>query len=272
MTTQFEQEVSQGQRFEFGKNWSRYQNSITEARIRIAEESFRNILMLPDLRGLSFLDVGSGSGLFSLVARRLGATVFSFDYDPNSVATTAATCRRFGENENSWHIEQGSILDDGYLKKIGQFDVVYSWGVLHHTGSMWQALANVSTLVKPKGRLYIALYNDQGWLSRMWWWVKRIYCSGTFGQVLVSIFFIPILALRALLKSIVTGRNEWTAYKNNNRGMSLWYDWIDWLGGFPFEVASVNAVKDFYEKRGFSLLKTVETKSWGNNEFVFIKD
>src|SRR5581483_10348313 len=131
--SQFEQEITQGQRFEFGKNWSRYQNAITDERIRIAEESLQHMLETRDLSGRTFIDIGSGSGLFSLAARRLGANVFSFDYDPNSVATTKATRQRFSVDDAQWRVEQGSVLDPDYLKKLGQFDVVYSWGVLHHT-------------------------------------------------------------------------------------------------------------------------------------------
>src|SRR5687767_4969194 len=147
-------------RFEFGKNWTRFLELLDDSRIAQAEASLRQMLDVPTLAGRSFLDIGSGSGLFSLAARRLGARVYSFDYDVHSVNCTAELKRRFFPDDDQWTVAQGSALDTDYLSRLGTFDVVYSWGVLHHTGDMWQALANADALVKPGGHLAIALYND----------------------------------------------------------------------------------------------------------------
>lgn len=168
-------EVKSGTRFAFGKNWSRFVELIDERRLQMAEESLQQMLGCQDLRGRTFLDVGSGSGLFSLAARRLGARVHSFDYDPQSVACTEELKSRYFSGDAAWTIESGSALDQPYLRSLGTFDVVYSWGVLHHTGSLWQALENAIERTAPGGLFFIAIYNDQGRMSRVWLGVKRAY-------------------------------------------------------------------------------------------------
>lgn len=151
MTSDAMQEISKGERFAFGANWGRFLKTLSDDRITKAEDSLRRTLGLERLDGLSFLDAGSGSGLFSLAARRLGASVVSFDFDPQSVACTLELRRRFFPDDATWQVEQGSVLESDYLARLGQFDVVYSWGVLHHTGAMWQALENVVPLVRGGG-------------------------------------------------------------------------------------------------------------------------
>ena len=170
-------EIARGERFEFGKNWSRFLILLDEPRIVRAEQSLKQMLEIDNLEGRSFLDIGSGSGLFSLAARRLGARVHSFDYDPHSVACTKELRRRYFNNDPDWRIEEGSALDFDYVRSLGVFDVVYSWGVLHHTGAMWTALDNAQLAVAAGGKLFVAIYNDLGSRSRRWRWIKRTYCD-----------------------------------------------------------------------------------------------
>lgn len=162
-------------RFAFGANWSRFLSVLDDDRIAEAEKSLQNMLGVTDLKAKTFLDIGSGSGLFSLAARRLGAKVHSFDYDKQSVACTAELKRRYFDGDAAWQVEQGSALDTEYMRQLGQFDVVYSWGVLHHTGAMWIGIENASRRVTNSGRLFIAIYNDQGLKSHGWWLVKYLY-------------------------------------------------------------------------------------------------
>src|SRR3954447_19511694 len=173
----YKREVSRGERFEFGKNWNRFLKGLNEERIQAAETSLKQMLCETSLGGKSFLDIGSGSGLFSLAARRLGARVHSFDFDPKSVACTRELRKNyFGEND-SWQVQEASALDTNFMNTLGQYDIVYSWGVLHHTGNLWLAMENAQARVAPGGKLFIALYNDTGSQSARWYWIKKTYCG-----------------------------------------------------------------------------------------------
>lgn len=273
----FAAEVERGDRFTFGENWSAFLRVLDDDRIEEATSSLREMLGRDDLEGLTFLDVGSGSGLFSLAATRLGAErVHSFDYDCSSVGCTQELRRRYAP-EADWTIEQGSALDGEYMRSLGHFDVVYSWGVLHHTGDMWMALENTLAATAAGGRLFVSIYNDQGARSRFWRLVKRSY--NALPQRLRLPFTLLVMLPRealSLLKASALGRPQeyvrgWTNYKRS-RGMSRWHDLVDWVGGYPFEVASPESVFDFVRARGFVLerLKTCGG-GLGCNQYVFVR-
>jgi 2-polyprenyl-6-hydroxyphenyl methylase/3-demethylubiquinone-9 3-methyltransferase len=271
-------EVARGERFKFGENWSRFLSLLNDARITEAEDSLKQMLETESLAGKSFLDIGSGSGLFSLAARRLGARVHSFDYDPQSVACGVELKRRYFPDDPNWTIEEGSALNADYLKSLGAFDVVYSWGVLHHTGQMWHALDNAQLPVAAGGKLFIAIYNDTGSQSARWKWIKRTY--NELPRFLRTPFAIATIApdeAKSALRSLVTLKpgqyvRSWTKYEQNNRGMSHWRDIIDWVGGYPYEVARPEEIFDFYRARGFTLSKLKSGRGLGCNEFVFVRN
>src|SRR5438067_12600662 len=171
-------EIARGTRFEFGKNWARFLGSLDDNRIAQAEASLRTMLETSDLEGKSFLDIGSGSGLFSLAARRLGARVHSFDFDVASVLCTRGMRDLRSPDDPDWKVEQGSILDPDYVSALGTFDIVYSWGVLHHTGAMHRALQVAASLVAPEGLFAFALYR-RTLMCRLWRWEKRWYAAAS---------------------------------------------------------------------------------------------
>ncbi len=266
-------EVARGQRFEFGQNWSQFLAVLNEDRIMQAEKSLKEFLDISDLQGKRFIDIGSGSGLFSLAARRLGASVFSFDYDPKSVACTQELKRRYFADDPNWQVEEGSALDENYLKTLGQFDVVYSWGVLHHTGAMWEALANAAPLVAPKGLLFIAIYNNQGRTSSQWTAVKKAY-NRLPKPLKFFVLWPAFLRLwgPTVLRGFVHGKPlaAWHSY-GGVRGMSPWRDVVDWVGGYPFEVATPEEIFHFYRRKGFEMSQmTTCAGGHGCNEFVFV--
>lgn len=274
MPTTSQEEIAARERFAFGENWQRFLSILDESRILRAEDSLRRMFEVSDLRGKTFLDIGCGSGLFSLAARRLGARVHCFDYDPQSVGCARELRRRYFPEDPDWRIEEGSALDSHYLGGLGSFEVVYSWGVLHHTGAMWQALDNAAGLVAPGGKLFIAIYNDQGKISNRWRAIKRAYNRLPDGlRFLVTIPVLVHLYWRRALKDLLRGRPfETWRNEGKERGMSPWRDLIDWVGGLPFEVAKPEAILDFYLNRGFTLTRLITCGgSLGCNEYVFVR-
>jgi SAM-dependent methyltransferase len=268
------QEIEAGKRFGFGANWRRFLSSVDERRVAAAQDSLKEMLAVQSLAGLRFLDIGCGSGLFSLAARRLGAVVHSFDFDPQSVACTTELKRRFLPVDSQWTIEEGSVLDRAYLETLGTFDVVYSWGVLHHTGSMWVAMENAINRVEANGgKLFIAIYNDQGWKSHVWWFIKKFYnrlphlLRGPFAFLVSAATRIAAIIKYTLrLKPMVAIAPLFA--DERDRGMSARYDEQDWIGGFPFEVAGFDVLASYFSARGFTLINAKRNDSWGCNELA----
>ncbi|MDR3639878.1 MAG: class I SAM-dependent methyltransferase [Humidesulfovibrio sp.] len=273
MTTSWDEELRRGERFAFGANWRAFLARLNPERLRQAEESLRGLLGQDNLSGLRLLDMGSGSGLFSLAALLLGAVVVSCDFDPDSVACTAGLRQTFLPDDPDWTVLHGSVLDHTSLAKLGSFDVVYSWGVLHHTGDQWTALDNVARLVAPGGRLAIALYNHQPFFTPLHRTMKRAACRWPHaGRLLIAPAYALGVGAALALADLVRGRNPLARHKTSGlpRGMDFWHDVWDWVGGWPFETSTPEQVFNFCRARGFELrtLRTVGGKS-GCNEFVF---
>lgn len=261
--------VDTSDRFGFGKNWSQFvENNLTEERIENARKKLLDFLGLESLAGKSMIDVGCGSGIHSLAAVRSDVQkLVSFDYDPLSVSATNTLRKRAGL-PNNWHVAQGSALDAGYLATLGPFDIVYSWGVLHHTGDLWRALENVIPLVAPGGTLFIALYaaEPQKPSPEFWLKVKKRYNDGGWAtKRAIEGWYIA----RNIAGLIWRGHNPITFIRDykQNRGMSYLTDVRDWVGGWPMEFSTTKDVRAFYEARGFRLAKISEGEA--NTEYLF---
>lgn len=262
-------------RFAFGKNWKRYLKGVGDKELDGAKRSLAVVVDKLAPARSSFLDIGSGSGLFSRAAYELGfARVVSFDCDQDSVEATQAMKQSCAATDSVWQVTRGSVLDTGFMRGLGQHDVVYSWGVLHHTGAIWEALDQAAAAVRPGGMLFIALYNDQGWISRYWYLVKRLYVSSPgFVRLLLLLGFWTYFGVGLFLADLFRLRNPLRRHTGDARGMKFFTDVIDWVGGFPFQVASPDAVAGHLRQRGFRpIWQSLVGRRHGCNEFVFCRE
>ncbi len=250
--------------FDFGLNWQAFSETrIDDRRLAVAIESLQSLLQRNTLQGLSFLDVGCGSGLFSIAAYKLGAAkVIGIDINPRCIAVCERNRERLAPVAPITFLEV-SALDLEGLRSLGQFDVVYAWGSLHHTGAMWDAIRNMTKLVSPGGTLAISIYNRH-LTSPVWKVIKRLYNRlPALGQQVMAVVFAGIIFVA---KFLVTRRNP----LEKERGMDFWYDVVDWVGGYPYEYATPQEVISFAEAEGFVLRRQVLARvPTGCNEFVF---
>jgi 2-polyprenyl-3-methyl-5-hydroxy-6-metoxy-1,4-benzoquinol methylase len=256
--------------FTFGKNWRRFLRSYTPERQKIARECLLNFLQMGDLKGKSFLDIGCGSGIHSAAALLAGAErIYSFDYDRDSVAATEQLCRHHGSPAH-WTVAQGSVLDEDFMRGLGTFDVVYAWGMLHHTGDQWRALRNAALPVGPQSRLYIALYAKEAYPDWSYWiTIKQHYNhANKFQKILMEMEYVWKTILGRNILNIFSLPKIMWQYQNS-RGMDLMTDVRDWLGGWPTEFSSVPEIMNFTDNTLGLKLVNLHTGE-GNSEFLLV--
>lgn len=259
--------------FDFGQNWSDFsENAATRERVEQARSHFSQLLADVPLPGRSFLDIGFGQGFSLLSARSLGARVVGCDINPKCHEVIARNRPLFpASGTEPITLQVGSILDEPVVQALrakpeaanAGYDVVHSWGVLHHTGDMDLALRNAASLVKPGGHFVIAIYNRH-WSSLPWLWIKAayVYSPRLLQRMMVGALY-PVIWLA---KRLVTGRDP----KDKGRGMDFFYDVVDWVGGYPYEYASVEEMRAMCGKLGFELVRAIPAEvPTGCNELVF---
>jgi SAM-dependent methyltransferase len=251
--------------FSFGKNWQRFVKELTPQSIEAMASYFERWLPEP-ITGRTFLDIGSGSGLSSLVAFQRGARVTSFDLDPRSVDATMRL-RALAGVPDDWTVLQGSILDGAFVERLDVFDIVLAWGVLHHTGDLWRAVRTTAARVGPGGLLWIAVYR-KGYRSGHSLRLKQRYnrTPDVLKPAFRALYASPMLARMALKRDFKEIHN-----RPHERGMNWWRDLEDWLGGLPYEVASPEEVHDALRPLGLTLERMEIGEGDGGNDIYLYR-
>jgi 2-polyprenyl-6-hydroxyphenyl methylase/3-demethylubiquinone-9 3-methyltransferase len=254
--------------FSFGENWKNFLTTVGEEEIKKAEKEIKTWLGENGVNGKRVIDIGCGSGIHSSVLYSMGAKeLVSFDYDKNSVEATTQVWKK-ADSPSHWHVVRGSVLDKDYLKTLGKFDIVYSWGVLHHTGEMWKAIENSIDLVNDKGEYWIAIYIDGPNYQKHLDLKRKYNKASAFGKKIMVYQYI----LRLMVGRLLKGKNPFSWNKKTDRGMNIYHDIIDWLGGLPYEVASRKEIEDFCNKRGLQLKRTEDAQFEGGcSIYLFAK-
>lgn len=219
--TNYVDNLSDSGEFSFGFNWVDYvQKILSEPIIEIHRQDLNRIYDEAglDIKGLNIIDIGSGSGLSSLALLRLGAkSIHSIDVDPYSVEASKLTKFKFGNNAENWNIEHKSVFDND----LGKYDLVYTWGVLHHTGDLSRAIDQAVNSVADNGYLHVALYRS----------------GPNYPAHLAQKQYFASLDRKGKIEYLYnyTGGNPYM-FNLDNRGMNTFHDALDWLGGLPYEV------------------------------------
>jgi len=259
--------------FAFGENWARYATSVGEAQIQEATVALQR-LVGDSLNGKTFLDIGCGSGIHALAAIRLGASaVLAVDIDADS----AATARRMLEMHAPgarWQVREVSVFDLGPAT-VGLFDVVYSWGVLHHTGAMHRALRAAAALVGPGGQFVFALYRRT---PLCWFWKieKRWYAGASqAAQARARSLYVGLFRIVYPIKNRGSFSNYVATYRQS-RGMDFYHDVHDWLGGWPYESISPAEADRLMQQLGLRQIRVFLVAGRatgllgsGNDEYVY---
>jgi len=257
--------------FDFGENWVAYsREALTKEKVESARIDFKQLYSGISFEGKRFLDIGFGQGLALLFAKEMGAIVTGCDINHKCKESLEITKQVVGYKGEITTII-GSILSKETMNALrgdcnNKFDIVHSWGVLHHTGSMYKSLKDVTTLVENDGYIVLAIYNRH-WSSPLWRFIKFVYCY--MPQMVQKLLIAGLTPIIVASKFIVTGKNPLKC----KRGMSFFHDVTDWIGGYPYEYASSEEICSIMRSKGFTCVRTVLAEvPTGCNQFVFKRE
>jgi 2-polyprenyl-6-hydroxyphenyl methylase/3-demethylubiquinone-9 3-methyltransferase len=261
--------------YSFGKNWLEYSQSINSIHVDHVTSDLSRLLNLKDLTQKSVLDIGCGSGVHDVGFYQLGCrNLTAIDYDQDCITATNQTLEKFCPG-SGYKILQGDILSSK-TQSLGKFDIVYSWGVLHHTGNLLEAICKASTLVAREGHLAIALYRKT-LMCGFWKAEKRLYSRlPRIFQRFLELIYISFFSI-ALLFTQKTSITNYIESYSSKRGMNFFADVKDWLGGYPYESISPHELRKLMSSLGFRQVYSLEGNSRigifgsGCDEFLFQK-
>jgi len=262
-------------KFSFGENWKNYLKIVTDKKIEAVKADLEKWLGKEYISNKTIIDIGCGSGVHSLGFYLLGAKeILSIDIDPHSVSATKSLWEKHGKPDN-WKIKKESVLDSDFISRycVKHFDLVYSWGVLHHTGDMWKAMENATKFLTKGSYFWVALYDKGPRYNKDLALKKKYNRSSNFGKWIIEKRYIFKMYMKSLINrdykklgGIFLRRNDY-----NLRGMDKKHDLKDWLGGLPYEVASLEEIIAFARERQLVLEKISVGSEGANNICLFSK-
>jgi ubiquinone/menaquinone biosynthesis C-methylase UbiE len=136
-----------------------YFEEIENYRYRV-ESCIHSFAQFTRWRGKKILEVGCGAGTDLLQFARAGAEVCAVDLSPHSAALARRRLILYGLKSDIREADAEHLpFPDGY------FDLVYSWGVIHHTPDTAAAVKEIFRVLKPGGQIRIMIYNRYSWLG-----------------------------------------------------------------------------------------------------------